>query len=838
MIVWLFKAISSLVCRSWFYLYIVLYRRVSFFITRYRSSQRLTYRNEQLDILYLKRRFPLNTIRLVCCDPSVNEESITALRKVDRELVLVNNWLSCEKVVKKLHREECKSVLLILAESVVNQVLPEITSDVHTVFIHSPEQTSNANLINHPKVNSICPSSPELIEHVQDVSNLLEHGYINENEQQSLRNLSKNTANFLWFHLFRNVIRYLNKSEKAKNDMMKRFREYFNNNSEQLKRLQNFAENYHSSFALMWYTEPAFISDVINKAMRSLDIDALFDLRYCIIDICQLLEKRPRPKDSLTVYRGVLMDKDKFESMQTSIVKGDLISMRGFFSTSSQRPIAEMFASNDKNELNKAEIIYEIDVSSDLEHIIYADISDLSQFPDEKEILFDLDSTFEFKKIITDEKKKDRYIIQLRATDRGWHLAEKYISYNNLELTQQMPEILFGRLLIEMGNADKAISYFQGLLIQANNQEQDRINVLSSTTCAIVMNNIGHAWKNKGDFDQALQWFDLAVDIQNQESQPIYTMLASMTNRGVIFMLQGKYELALNAYQQVLDIANQYQINGHLSHIYANMGSIKDMLGEYEEAIILHQKAGDALRTEGVHDGHPSMAENLLNIAFIYLNQARWNEAIKLLEEAKTIYEHILPSTHPDIARTIFSIGIALRSKRCYDEAFECMARALKIYEQAYDHEHAHIANTYNSMANINSVQNRFDQALPLYTKAYEQFRKLYGTDEHADIGRVLNNIGQVYRKLEDFPPALDYLQRALHIRQITLGVNHPDTATTLVNLSLVYYAQGNLSTALDYAKRGLIIRRNKLPVDNEDIQETEDFVAQLEQKISISDQT
>ncbi|CAF2943393.1 unnamed protein product [Rotaria sp. Silwood2] len=78
---------------------------------------------------------------------------------------------------------------------------------------------------------------------------------------------------------------------------------------------------------------------------------------------------------------------------------------------------------------------------------------------------------------------------------------------------------------------------------------------------------------------------------------------------------------------------------------------------------------------------------------------------------------------------------------------------------------HLHIADTYNSMVNVKAVQDQYIEALSLYEKAYEQFRQLFGTDKNANVGRVLNNIGQAYRHLGHLPEALECLEKALRIR-------------------------------------------------------------------------
>ncbi|CAF1133626.1 unnamed protein product [Rotaria sp. Silwood1] len=758
---------------------------VLLFIIISRLSSHGTRHVEEVDLLWLKSLSSVDSIRLVWCDPCLETEYETEklLRTIDPALVLITDPSLCDMMVKKLHHDECKSIFLVLSGSVADELLIRVTPNVHTIFIFCFDQTKYSDLKSRPKIDIISDSPSILIERIKYCWSSVERLYVTEHEQQSLRNLTKERATFIWFHVLRNVIRHFKKSPQAKSDMMERFQEYYQSNPKQLERLFDFANTYESDYALWWYTQPSFISDIINKTLRARDIDALFSLRYCIVDLCQLLEELPRPTEHLIVYRGVLMDRDKFEKMKETMGKGDLVSTRGFLSTARNRKIVEHFGSNDNHDPNKIEIIYEIDVPVGLERIICADIKPFSQFEKEEEILFDLDSSFELIKIVRDPEKEDRWIIQLQASDK------------------------------------------------------DGLHVLSRVDRGIAMNHIGHAWHNKGDYDRALQWFNSALAIQQQEPELTYHMAMTMNNKGVLLMMAGKWQLAFTAFEHAADITSRLSFYDDLASAFGNMGAIKDQIGEYEEALNLYRRAGEALQAAGIHKDHPSVAENEMKIAFVYMNQARWNDALDTLYKVRDIRERILPASHADMGRTWFTIGLVLRNQQRYDDALEHMKRALAIYERAYSYEHPNIANTYNSMANLKAIQDQYAEALPFYEQAKEKFRQFYGTNEHPDIARVLNNMGQAHRHLGHLSEALDYFGKALHMREVTLGANHPDTATTLVNLSLAYRVIGDLKSALEYAQHGLNIRRDKLQPEHEDLIETENFVVQLKQEILALDQ-
>ncbi|CAF4997024.1 unnamed protein product [Rotaria sp. Silwood1] len=449
---------------------------VLLFIIISRLSSHGTRHVEEVDLLWLKSLSSVDSIRLVWCDPCLETEYETEklLRTIDPALVLITDPSLCDMMVKKLHHDECKSIFLVLSGSVADELLIRVTPNVHTIFIFCFDQTKYSDLKSRPKIDIISDSPSILIERIKYCWSSVERLYVTEHEQQSLRNLTKERATFIWFHVLRNVIRHFKKSPQAKSDMMERFQEYYQSNPKQLERLFDFANTYESDYALWWYTQPSFISDIINKTLRARDIDALFSLRYCIVDLCQLLEELPRPTEHLIVYRGVLMDRDKFEKMKETMGKGDLVSTRGFLSTARNRKIVEHFGSNDNHDPNKIEIIYEIDVPVGLERIICADIKPFSQFEKEEEILFDLDSSFELIKIVRDPEKEDRWIIQLQASDKGKELGDKYVADSNRELKHLSAEMLFGKLLIDMGDPDEAIKYFQKLLIQSKENEKGK----------------------------------------------------------------------------------------------------------------------------------------------------------------------------------------------------------------------------------------------------------------------------------------------------------------------------------------------------------------------------
>ncbi|NTX36270.1 tetratricopeptide repeat protein [Myxococcus sp. CA033] len=81
--------------------------------------------------------------------------------------------------------------------------------------------------------------------------------------------------------------------------------------------------------------------------------------------------------------------------------------------------------------------------------------------------------------------------------------------------------------------------------------------------------------------------------------------------------------------------------------------------------------------------------------------------------------------------------------------------------------------------------------------------------DESA--ARLENNLGLVYFGEGQLPQSLEHYQRALALRERTLGPEHLDTAKVLTNLALVRTRQGSPLDAVSLYERALAIQRREL---------------------------
>ena len=110
-----------------------------------------------------------------------------------------------------------------------------------------------------------------------------------DQDEYANKDLSAQSSDFLWIQLFHDVLLHLPRNQQAKKQMIDTCRHYYRDNIKQLKLIDEFEYEYQSNEAVRWYLKKSFLRKIINKALRTEDIDQLYTLRYFLGDLVEHL---------------------------------------------------------------------------------------------------------------------------------------------------------------------------------------------------------------------------------------------------------------------------------------------------------------------------------------------------------------------------------------------------------------------------------------------------------------------------------------------------------------------------------------------------------------------
>ncbi|CAF4404213.1 unnamed protein product, partial [Didymodactylos carnosus] len=218
------------------------------------------------------------------------------------------------------------------------------------------------------------------------------------------------------------------------------------------------------------------------------------------------------------------------------------------------------------------------------------------------------------------------WLINATITDQSVELAEEYIEYQKKKVSASNVTLMFGHLLIDMGEYEKAQKYFEIVLCDWSNEKE----------VACAYNDIGHAFRLKGEHCRALDNYQKSVDLHMTAAHPRLVCASKILNEiGVTHSEMKEYERACFYFTRALKL--------------------------YEKCL---------------PETHLDVAAALFGLGTAYLDRGENEKAMDYLKRAQKIYLSLLPYNHPNVATTLVNIGNAHYKNEQYDEATECYIKA------------------------------------------------------------------------------------------------------------------------------------------------------------------
>ncbi|CAF0979591.1 unnamed protein product [Didymodactylos carnosus] len=664
-------------------------------------------------------------------------------------------------------------------------------------------------------------------------------------------NLNKQEVSFMYSQILRDVLIGMEHGDDAKQDMVEYCREQCKDDSYERQVVDEFDREYSYDRAVWWYTRECFLYRMINKALRTQDIDVLYKIRFFIKHLHYQLKKMhsQSTNETMILYRGQAMSSEELDQKVKTNV-GGLLSISEFLSTSNNKAAASTFAARNLNRAPLVAVLLEIEIDPTIQAQPFANIQAESYFDIESEVLFSMGAVFRIKSVI-------------QSNDGVWNIILKFTDTEDEQLralrdliTQEIRErddlFTLGKLMIEMGEFDRAKTFYELFLKETSAGK-------NPNSAAPTYKIRRKSYREKRNYRKAWKYYAKALKIKHDREEKVSKIL---TNIGVVELAQGDYPAALKTYERVLEIFLRWRSPNHsdMTKAYTNIGLIHQAQGDYSEALKMYNKAheiylssvsrndsdlamiysntGLVLQAQGDHSealkmfqktlektldlsyrplNHPELARTYNNIGLVHQDQGDYSEALKMHEKAYEIYSNSLPPKHPDLVTTYNNIAEVHKATGNYSKAFKMFEKILEISKASHPSNHPDLAMAYNKFGEINQAQGDFSEALQMYNKACEIYSSAL-LHNHPHLAIVYNNIGLLHNDRGDCFEALKMFEKTLEILKASLPSNHPHLGMLYNNFGEVHQAQGDLSEALQMYNKAFEIYSGSLPSNHHDL--------------------
>jgi len=388
------------------------------------------------------------------------------------------------------------------------------------------------------------------------------------------------------------------------------------------------------------------------------------------------------------------------------------------------------------------------------------------------------------------------------------------------QLTYQT-ELSFARMLLDLGNPDPSLNFFQDLKNKLEPQWETYKELYIP-----VIEGLAQLHAQAGRYELSL---GLLQDYTRKDSQPA---LSLQSLSGQMYLALGQLDQAKLTYQEALaqhesqsNEPTYFAAKEGLAQVYRQSGQFalavaiyqplfeqkKAVFGEADlEPWLTLAELAETLRKQGAYEqAEPKITQALEKIAAILgkedatywqysVFQAQLFQDMGFYPQAKEKFTEILEAElaiygdqDPNYIIDLNNLAGTERLMGDWNASREHYGLALKQAMMLWGENNPQTLGVLNNIALLTENQGLYEEAEPLYLKSLDISTKLLGAQNPTTLS-LSNNLAMLYEGQGSFAKALKTYQKALGTAEKAFGKEHPTTTAIENNLGYLYLVTGD----------------------------------------------
>lgn len=254
------------------------------------------------------------------------------------------------------------------------------------------------------------------------------------------------------------------------------------------------------------------------------------------------------------------------------------------------------------------------------------------------------------------------------------------------------------------------------------------------------------------------------------------------------------------------------------SELYLTLGGLYQKLGRLQQADSLFQ-ASLVERRQRAGNNSSEVADALLRLGLLRLDQAKFEDADRMVRAAIAIDSATRPAGHVSHAADWTALGRIQEARGSYDSAIVTLRTALRLHA-ALDSGSVEFWAAAAALANTHFYAGNYDAADSLNRMVLAADRERRGPD-HPAVAEDLINLGATEFERGKYPEAETYYRQALAINRAWYGTNHHAVAANLTMLGRVLIRALRWEESTGALEEALAIRERVFGPDHPNVAST-----------------
>ena len=356
------------------------------------------------------------------------------------------------------------------------------------------------------------------------------------------------------------------------------------------------------------------------------------------------------------------------------------------------------------------------------------------------------------------------------------------------EARQRTAELATSELVELLNLADPNVT--GGVVITARTMlDRGAARVLSGETRdpdvrASLAIALASVYRNLAAYDSAGPLLDTALAVRartdGRDSGPY---AQALHERSALLYALGQYDSSAALERRVLAIQAVASPgdNALTEAAHEALGTALDEMGDLAGAEV-HLRAALAMARRVHGDSTIEVANDLLSLAAVLRAEAKYDEAIPLLEESVAVGSVVRGRRNLDVANALNHLGRTLSLAGRHEAALPYVREAIDIQASVHGAPHPETAASLGNLAGILANLERLDESQTVRVQSHEMLVSFFGR-RHPYIGASLTSLGELALRRRDAVGALRLFREARVVQQATLPADNPNQGTSLTGI-------------------------------------------------------
>ena len=391
--------------------------------------------------------------------------------------------------------------------------------------------------------------------------------------------------------------------------------------------------------------------------------------------------------------------------------------------------------------------------------------------------------------------------VKQRAWDKAHTAYRLAIEVTEENVSRSLVLRGIGEVYLEQGDLVLAQHTFESA-----SEALQRAYKAESLALARNLTNFGIVASRRGDLRGAIDIFERALQIQEEQAPNSLGMAASLHHSGIALGSLGDIEQAAELHQRALEIQQALAPDGlqvamsldGLGWLAKGRGDLSLAADSFQRAMRIRQKkAPDSL----------DLATSLHNLGVVAKHRGDLDGATEFYELALEIRQRRAPGSL-QVAQSLNNLGVVAKHRGDFQLAIDFHERALAIRQTQVPNSLVVVDSLVN-LGLVAMTQGDLLQARVKNQHAHEILKEL--APDSLRMAACLVNMGSIARHTGDLHKAKDLFEGALEIRG-KLAPGSLSVARILGNLGILEVHTGNLDRATVLFQDSLKIRQELAP--------------------------